>query len=101
MEENKKKNVEKKQEAPKTIELEKVQTMVEQYNTNMQRAAQEIQRLNQLLADRTLDYFFKVIEHKEVFDPEFVKYATSVITQALTPKAPEENTKENVEEERK
>jgi len=101
MEENKKKTVEKKQEAPKAIEVEKVQAMVEQYNTNIQKAAQEIQRLNQLLADRTLDYFFKVIEHSDVFDPEFVKYATSVITQALTPKAPEENTEENTEEESK
>ena len=99
MEENKKKVA--KQETPKMVEIEKVQAMVEQYNTNMQKAAQEIQRMSQLLSDRTLDYFFKVLEHKDMFDPAFVKYAVSIITQAFTPKEPETTSEENKEEESK
>lgn len=80
------------QEGPKMIEAEKVQAILEQANQKLHQAAMEIQRLNQLLTDKTLDYYFKVLEHPDQFDTDFILYSADTVTKALTPRPEEEQT---------
>lgn len=74
------------QNAPKMVELSKVQEVM----VNIERKYQtEIQRLTQMLSDKTLDYYFKVLEYSANFDTDFVLYSADTITRALTPKQEE------------
>lgn len=87
MEENKK-NVKESTKTPEvtTVPVEKVKAIIEEANTKLNHAFQENERLRQLLADKTLDYMFKVLENKDVFPAEFVVTIVESLQDALTAK---------------
>lgn len=87
MEENKK-NVKETEKTPEitTVPVEKVKAFIEEVNTKLYRAFQENERLRQLLADKTLDYMFKVLDYKDVFPADFIDNTKESLQEALTAK---------------
>lgn len=94
--------------SPKMISVEEaqaqLQAVVKQAQGRMQQMGMQINNLESMLRDKTIDNLFKVLEYSHNFNTEFVEKCASVIESYLTkmaleePKAPEaEEKKEEAE----
>lgn len=96
------KKVNKVKESPKMISVEQasaqVQQVVKQANAKITQLATQVQQLETLLRDHTIDNMFKVIEYSHHFEPEFVDKCVNALTDYLTQMALTESKEEPAKE---
>ena len=92
--------------APKMISVEQanaqMQGVIKQANQKIQQIAMQLQNVEGMLRDKTIDHLFKVVEYAHQFEPAFVEKCAGAITEYLTKMALEqpaqpENAPENPE----
>ena len=80
--------------APKMIPVEQanaqMQGVVKQANQKIQQLAVQLNNVEGMLRDKTMEHLFKVVEYEHKFDPKFVDKCTQVIEQYLTKMALQE-----------
>lgn len=78
----------KEAEEVKMVSVEQVnaqmQSVVQQYNGKLQQLAAQVQQLDSMLRDRTIDHLFSVIKHSTHFDSNFVSECANAIEKYLT-----------------
>ena len=93
--------------APKMISVDEANTQMKalmtQANQKMQQLAIQVQNLDSMLRDKTIENLFKVLEYAHHFTGEFVDNCAKVITDYLTKVAietpsEEQSTKQNASE---
>lgn len=61
-----------------------MQSVVQQYNSKLQQLVAQVQQLDSMLRDRTIDHLFSVIKHSAYFDSNFVSECANAIEKYLT-----------------
>lgn len=105
-------NMEKNEEAtPKMITVEQaneqVQKVIDKANEQIGQMASQIEMLNSMLKDKTVEQMFKVLEYSQFFTTDFVTNCSEVLEKFLTRVAinppvedqPTEKNKEEIKEE--
>ena len=73
---------------PKMISVEQanaqMQNVLQQANTKLQQMSMQVQQLDALLRDRTVEHLFKVVENSQYFTGEFVGKCTEALEKYLT-----------------
>ena len=64
-----------------------MQSVVQQYNSKLQQLVAQVQQLDSMLRDRTIDHLFSVIKHSAYFDSNFVSECANAIEKYLTQEA--------------
>ena len=61
-----------------------MQNVLQQYNNKFQQLAAQMQQLDAMLKDKTLDHLFNVIKHFHMFKEDFVAKCSDAIEKYLT-----------------
>lgn len=61
-----------------------MQNVLQQYSARMQQMNSQVQQLDAMLRDRTLDHLFNVVKYSSMFNSDFVLKCTDTIEHYLT-----------------